>query len=55
MALYLNNEKVKINIGGKVYILNIAPINIERIKLLSLDGYILTDSNGVYLIAKENK
>lgn len=55
MALYLGNEKVKINLNGVQYCLNlIATIPaIEGIKLLSFDDYALKDSNELYLTAKE--
>lgn len=56
MALYLGNEIVQINLNGIVYCLNLfssTPI-INGIRLLSSDNYILQDSNGLYLIAKES-
>lgn len=55
MALYLGNDKIKINLDGIVYCLNLAPINVitNNIRLLSSDNYILQDSNGIYLLAKE--
>lgn len=57
MALYLGGSKVKINIGGVQYGLNIfsaAPI-LSGVVLLSSDYYILRDSNGIYLTAKESE
>lgn len=58
MALYLGNgEKVKINLNGVAYCLNLfstTPIT-NGIRLLSLDNYILKDSNGLYLTAKESE
>lgn len=58
MALYLgSSEKLKININGVAYILNLiskTPIT-SGIKLLSSENYILKDSNGLYLTAKENE
>jgi hypothetical protein len=57
MALYLGNNKIQINLNGVVYCLNIysaTPI-INNIKLLSSEGYILKDSNGVYLTIKESE
>ncbi len=55
MALYLGSEKLKINLNGVVYCLNLfsaTPIT-NDIRLLSSDNYILTDSNGVYLIPND--
>ena len=57
MALYLNNEKVKINLDGLTYYLNLfskTPIT-NGVRLLSSDGYILKDANGLYLTTKEEK
>ena len=56
MALYLGNSgRLKINLGGVVYRLNLfsaTPIT-NNGWLLSSDNYILQDSNGVYLIIGE--
>ena len=54
MALYLGEDKVKINLGGQLYYLNLITTtsHIDRISLLSLDNYILQDSTGVYLVPK---
>lgn len=58
MALYLgNSEKLKINLDGVVYYLNLLfeePIE-KGVKLLSSDGFLLKDSNGLYLIIKESE
>lgn len=57
MPLYLGNDKVKININEIQYNLNIssvAPI-LNGVMLLSFDDYILRDSNGLYLTAKESE
>lgn len=57
MALYLESERWQINLNGKKYYLNLCsaiPI-LNGIKLLSSDGYILKDSNGLYLTAKESE
>lgn len=52
MALYLgSSEKLKININGVVYCLNLildTPIE-NGIRLLSSDGLFLKDSNELYL------
>jgi hypothetical protein len=55
MALYLGSDKIKINLDGVVYCLNLLSVapTLSGIMLLSFDDYILTDSNGVYLTAKE--
>lgn len=58
MALYLgDSEKLKINLGDAIYIMNIfsALLTIKEIILSSSDGYILKDFNGLYLIPKEEK
>lgn len=52
MALYLGSNKVKINLNGVVYCLNLftaTPATNDG-WLLSYDNYILQDCNGVYLI-----
>lgn len=57
MALYLGRDKVKINLNGVVYCLNLfstTPIT-NGIRLVSSDDYILTDSNGIYLASKESE
>lgn len=55
MALYLGNNKVKINLNGIVCSLNLFSSNLilNGILLLSSENYILKDSNGVFLTAKE--
>lgn len=56
MAVYLgSSKKLNINLNGIKYYFNfysMAPI-FSSAKLLSSEGYILKDSNGLYLIAKE--
>lgn len=56
MALYLgNSEKLKIILDGKAYKINLyseIPATNE-IKLLSSDGYILKDINGLFITSKE--
>lgn len=57
MALYLGGNKVKINLDGVTYCLNLfstTPI-INGVLLLSSDGYILKDLNEVYLTSKESE
>lgn len=55
MGLYLGAEKFKLNYGGVPVIMNIAstvPMT-NGIKLISSEGYILKDLNGVYLTVEE--
>ena len=56
MALYLGSSKVKINLGGESYQLNLIPekLILNGIALVSLDNYMLKDSNGLYLTVKES-
>lgn len=57
MALYLGNDKVKINLDGVRYCLNLisAKPNVDNVGLLSLDNYVLKDLNGLLLIPKESE
>lgn len=58
MALYLgNSEKLRISyMNGYCRLIIPSDSTIPNgIKLLSFDNYILQDSNGVYLTAKEDK
>lgn len=54
MALYLGSEKIKINLDGIVRHLNLHAVvaTIVDNALLSSEGYILRDANGLYLIPK---
>lgn len=54
MALYLGSDKVKVNLNGAVYCLNLfsSVLILNGIKLLSSDDYILKDSNGLYIVPK---
>lgn len=57
MALYLGNEKVKINLDNISYYLNLfseTPIT-NGVRLLSSKRYILKDFNGLYLTTEEEK
>ena len=58
MALYLgSSEKLKINIDNIAYYLNLfseTPIT-NGARLLSFDGFILKDANGLYLTTKEDE
>lgn len=55
MALYLGNDEVKICLDGILYKLNLhstTPI-INGVLLLSADGYILKDLNGLFITAEK--
>lgn len=56
MALYLGRDKVKINLNGIVYRLNLfsTTSTINNGWLLSSDDYILQDSNGIYLVPRDS-
>lgn len=57
MALYLGRYKKKLYMGSVPYCLNLfseIPIT-NGVRLLSSEGYILKDLNGLYLTAKEDK
>lgn len=55
MALYLGGDKVKINLNGVIYRLNLHTEILNGVKLLSSDNYILLDSNGFYITAKKEE
>ena len=58
MALYLGNQKVKFNLNGFTYKLNILIPNdslATTVKLLLSDGRILKESNGLFLVYKEDE
>lgn len=59
MALYLGYDGVKKKIimdGSTLRLCGfIKPSIVENIKLFSSDNYILKDSNGLYLIPKEDE
>lgn len=57
MSLYIGKEKRKINLNGITYIVQLisqTPI-VNNVMLLSSEGYILKDSNELYLTAKDDK
>ena len=57
MALYLGGQKVKINLNGETYSLKLftnASIA-NYIRLLSSEGYVLKDSNGLYLTVMDSE
>lgn len=59
MAIYLGNNKVKLNLDSMVRKIAVfKEINEEiltNIRLISFDDYILKDSNDYYLVAKESE
>lgn len=57
MALYLGADKVNMNLSGALYHLNFfsSTLILNGIQLLSFDNFILKDSNGLYLTAKESE
>ena len=57
MALYLGDNKIKINLNGIVCSLNLFSSNLilNGVLLLASEGYILRDSNGLYLTTKESE
>ena len=57
MALHLGGDKLKINANGSVcsLIVYTAEQILNGIKLLSSENYVLKDSSGLYLTAKESE
>ena len=59
MNLYIGGSKVKIIINDKSFrlmtITTSSTPTINDVRLMSSDNYILQDSNGLYLFAKEDK
>lgn len=57
MALYLGSDKIKVNLGGVAYLMNLftPTLILNGAMLLSSDDYILKDTNGVYLTIKESE
>ena len=58
MPLYLGNgEKVKLNLDSVIWSMNLYSSNsiLNGVMLLSSEGYVLKDSNGLYLTAKEDE
>lgn len=56
MALYFNGSAKLVNLNNKIYQVNLAKafVELNDIELLSSDGYVLKDSNDLYLIAPVN-
>ena len=57
MALYLAGDKVKINLDNIKYCFKIISTTsiLNGIKLLTKDGYIMKDANGLFITAKEGE
>lgn len=58
MALHLgSSENLKVHLDGIVYYLNLYSKNpiTNGVRLLSKEGYILKDSNGLYITTKEDE
>lgn len=54
MALYLGNKKVKLHMGAVAYVLHVLVSTLtSAVGLVSSDGYILKDSNGLILAVRE--
>ena len=55
MDLYIGNKKFRICFNGQICKINLLSVEVllNGIQLLSKDGYILRDSNGLYLTARE--
>lgn len=53
MELYLGNEKVDLYLDGNKYWMMIDLLSQKYQKLLSSDGYVLTDLSGRYLTFEE--
>ena len=55
MALYFNGSAKLLNLNGRAYQVNLITkpldLNLNDITLLSAEGYVLRDCNGLYLIA----
>lgn len=58
MALYFNGSAKLLNLNGRAYQVNLITmpldLNLNDITLMSAEGYILRDCNGLYLIAPKN-
>ena len=57
MGLYLGSNKIKINaenVGYYMHLFSQTPIT-NGVRLLTSNGYILKDSDGLYLTTKEEK
>jgi hypothetical protein len=57
MALYLGSGKIKMNLNGVTYDLNLFSLTpiFNGVRLLSSEGYILKDSDGLFLTSKESE
>ena len=57
MALHIGSNKVNINLNNVAYYLNLFSESLitNGVVMLTSDGYILKDSNGLYLTLKESE
>lgn len=57
MALYLGSEKRKIVVDDAAYVLKLFSETVitNGTPLMSSDGYVLVDSNGLYLTTEESE
>ena len=57
MALYLgnSNESLRIMLNGISHKLYVGSVVVNNAYLLSSDGFILQDKNGIYLLPKEGE
>ena len=55
MKLYLGNAKYKLHLGNTAYVVNdIETLKVLAASLLTSDGYVLTDANGLILTVQED-
>lgn len=55
MALYLNGQKIKINLGGVTYNLRLADFALKGVKLQTQSGEVIRDANGMFITAKKEE
>ena len=57
MALYLGNDKIKLNFSGHSYCLNLfsETLILNGVRLFSFDNYALVDSKGLIITVKESE
>ena len=54
MKLYLGNAKYKLHLGNTAYVVNDIEEVLTALSLLTSDGYVLTDANGLILTVQED-
>lgn len=58
MGLHLGKEAVKLRMGQQVFLVHLVSVSAPApagVRLLSFDDFMLQDSNGRYLTAKEGE